>query len=52
MLAAPVELLGGFADLRTAAFDLGVQVAWTGVLTAVVVVLWRRGLARYGAFGA
>lgn len=52
MLAVPVELLGGFLTPRAALFDLGVQVAWILVMGLVVTFVWRRGLVRYGAFGA
>lgn len=52
MLAAPVELLGGFVDVDTARFDLAVAAGWTVAALLLVAGLWRRGLARYGAFGA
>lgn len=52
MLAAPVELLGGFQDPAEAWVDLAIAGAWTLAMFAVVAVLWRRGLRRYGAFGA
>ena len=52
MLAAPVELLAGFATTETALADVAVQAVWTVLLAFAVAALWRRGLARYGAFGA
>ncbi len=52
MIAVPVELLGGFLTPRDALFDIGVQVAWTAILLLVSAVVWRRGIRRYGAFGA
>jgi len=52
MIAVPVELLGGFLTPRAALFDLGIQVLWTLILGALCAVLWRRGIRRYGAFGA
>lgn len=52
MLAAPVELLSGTATLEVAAVDLAVQLGWAAAGFALVGVLWRRGLARYGAYGA
>jgi ABC-2 type transport system permease protein len=52
MLGLPVELLGGFVAPADAWVELAVGAAWTGVAWALVAVLWRRGLVRYGAFGA
>lgn len=52
MLGLPVELLGGFVDPATAWADLAVGAAWAGGAWALVAVLWRRGLVRYGAVGA
>lgn len=52
MLAAPVELLAGFTSPADAWMDLGLQLFWTAVAALVVRMLWTRGLARYGAFGA
>jgi ABC-2 type transport system permease protein len=52
MLAAPVEALGGFVDPAQARFDLAVQAGWTVACFLLVAVLWKRGVARYGAFGA
>ncbi|MCA9488747.1 MAG: ABC-2 family transporter protein [Myxococcales bacterium] len=52
MLAAPVGLLSGSTDLGTALADLGTQLAWVAVGFVVVGALWRRGLVRYGAYGA
>ena len=52
MLAAPVEALGGFVDPAQARFDLAVQAGWTAACFLLVAVLWKRGVARYGAFGA
>ncbi len=63
-LGAPVEILAGSrftaeeagydesARHAGIAFDLGLQAAWTAILLAVVAWAWRRGVARYGAFGA
>lgn len=63
-LGAPVEILAGStcapgeAACDEAArhagilLDLALQVGWTVVLLAVVAWAWRRGVARYGAFGA
>lgn len=52
MLGLPVELLGGFLSPEEAWPALALSAAWTGVAWVVVAVLWRRGLVRYGAFGA
>jgi ABC-2 type transport system permease protein len=52
MLAAPVEILGGFSDLRQALLDVAVQLGWVLALLLLVSVLWRAGVRRYGAFGA
>ncbi len=52
MIAVPVELLGGFLAPREALFDIGVQVMWVTVLGAASAATWRRGIRRYGAFGA
>lgn len=51
MVGLPVELLGGFLRPEEAAFDLAVQAGWVLVLLAVVSLGWRRGVARFGAFG-
>jgi ABC-2 type transport system permease protein len=51
-LATPVELLGGFLSPADAVPDLVIQGAWVVVLLGAVSVAWRRGLVRYGAFGA
>lgn len=52
MLAAPVELLAGMQTLEGALLDLGIQLGWCGLAAAGVALLWRRGIRRYGAFGA
>lgn len=52
MLATPIEILGGFVEPAAALPDVAAQVAWTGVALALVAWLWRRGVRRYGAFGA
>ncbi len=52
MLAAPVELLAGTVSFEKALFDLAMQLLWTGIGLALVSVIWRWGLKRYGAFGA
>lgn len=52
LLAVPVELLGGFMTPEQAASELALQVGWMLVWAWLVAVTWRRGLVRYGAFGA
>lgn len=52
MLATPVELLGGFATPAEAAPAVLVQLGWTALFAILATVMWRRGLRRYGAFGA
>lgn len=52
MMAVPVELLGGFLSPEDALFDIAVQVGWVAVLWVAVVFVWRRGIVRYGAYGA
>ena len=58
-LGTPVEILAGApSGLDDAgrnagiALDLALQVGWAAVFLILVVVSWRRGVARYGAFGA
>jgi ABC-2 type transport system permease protein len=51
-LAVPVELLGGFLAPADAWRAIGLQAAWAVALWGLVVITWRRGLVRYGAFGA
>lgn len=51
-LATPVELLGGFLAPADAGLDLAIQAGWAVVLLGGVAWAWRRGLLRYGAFGA
>lgn len=52
MLALPVELLGGFVTPDEALGPIGLQLGWTAVMIVALTAAWRRGLRRYGAFGA
>lgn len=52
MLALPVELLGGFLTAREALPEVGIQLAWVLGLAALATFTWRRGIRRYGAYGA
>lgn len=56
-LGAPVEILagppgGGAPDFGRIGLDLLLQLGWAGVLGLCVACAWRRGVVRYGAFGA
>lgn len=52
MLGLPVEILGGFVDPVAALPEVAIQLGWALALLAVVQLFWRRGLVRYGAYGA
>lgn len=52
MLAVPVEILGGFVSPREALADVAVQAVWVVLMGTLVQVTWRRGVRRYGAYGA
>ena len=52
LLAVPVELLGGFLSPQDALRDLAFQAGWCLFFLALVMFTWKRGLKRYGAFGA
>lgn len=52
MLAVPVELLGGFLSPAEAMTDIALQLLWVGVFAVLTGAVWRRGIARYGAYGA
>ncbi len=52
MLGVPVELLGGFLTWREALPEVAIQVGWTALFAGLVALAWRRGIRRYGAFGA
>jgi ABC-2 type transport system permease protein len=49
--ALPVETLIGIRDRHQALAGLGIQLAWAAVAWIVLVLLWRRGLRRYSAYG-
>ena len=52
MMATPVSILGGFVSPVDALPDVGIQLAWVALMLGIARFVWRRGLARYGAFGA
>lgn len=51
-LGLPVEVLGGFLTPAQALPQIAGQAAWSVGLWLAVVLIWRRGVARYGAYGA
>lgn len=52
MLSFPLELLLGRLDPVGIAQGLALQLFWAVALFALMALLWRRGLRRYGAVGA
>lgn len=52
MLATPVEIVGGFVAPLDALPLVGAQVVWTTAFFGLVVLTWKAGVRRYGAFGA
>lgn len=52
MLGFPLDLLLGRLTPEQIAFGLLHQIAWLAVFFGLMQILWRRGLKRYGAFGA
>lgn len=52
MLGTPVELLAGQLSASAAGGAIAAQLGWLTAFSLLFSVLWRRGLARYGAFGA
>ncbi|MBT3222165.1 MAG: ABC transporter permease [Proteobacteria bacterium] len=52
MLAVPVELAAGFLSPGDAVLDLGIQLIWVLFFLLLLRWLWRRGVVRYGAYGA
>ncbi len=51
-LALPIEVWTGTLPVADAGPDVAVQLVWSLGLALAVAAMWRRGLARYGAFGA
>lgn len=52
MLATPVELLSGFLTAEEALSAVAVQTLWFVVSALATVWLWKKGVKKYGAFGA
>jgi ABC-2 type transport system permease protein len=52
-ISLPVELMTSRFDGRvaSAARELAFQWAWVALMLGVVVLVWRRGIKRFGAFG-
>ncbi len=51
LLAFPVETLMGLRDRHQALVGLGTQLGWTALGFVVLLVVWRRGLRRFAAYG-
>jgi ABC-2 type transport system permease protein len=51
MLGFPVEIMIGHLDARAALGQLGAQAGYVLLLFACAMLVWRRGLRRYEAFG-
>jgi ABC-2 type transport system permease protein len=51
MLSVPVELMTGPLDGAGLALRLGGQAAWTAIMLAVALGLWRAGVKRFEAVG-
>lgn len=49
-MGAPIDLLMG--TTQTPLATLGAQLGWIAAMAVLASLLWRRGLVRYGAFGA
>jgi viologen exporter family transport system permease protein len=49
--AVPVETLTGLRDRQHALIGLGGQWLWAAVAWAVLLILWKRGLKRFAAYG-
>lgn len=47
----PIELLTDALSVERAAQMLAAQWTWVAILGVITVILWQRGLRRYGAFG-
>jgi ABC-2 type transport system permease protein len=50
-IGLPVELMTGAHDRAAALVLLGRQWAWVAALLAGAILLWRKGLERFGAYG-
>jgi len=49
--AFPVETLMGMRDRHAALGGLAAQLAWAAIAWGVLLVLWKRGVKRFAAFG-
>jgi ABC-2 type transport system permease protein len=52
MLATPVEILAGVLPVEAAWGPVGAQLVWCALFGALTAWMWKRGVRRYGAFGA
>ena len=50
-LGFPVELIVGHLSRREALVEAGVQLLWVAGLLGLLLLLWRRDIARYQAYG-
>jgi ABC-2 type transport system permease protein len=51
MLSFPLETLIGLRDLGTATRDLAIQWGYVAIMATAGLLVWRRGVRRYVAFG-
>jgi ABC-2 type transport system permease protein len=51
MLGAPVEWIVGLSSREAALHDLALQWLWVGLFALIARAVWRRGLARFEAYG-
>jgi ABC-2 type transport system permease protein len=49
--AFPVETLTGIRDRHHALVGLGMQLGWAAVAWVLLMMLWKRGLKRFAAYG-
>jgi ABC-2 type transport system permease protein len=49
--AFPVETLTGIRDRHDALVGLAAQLGWAAIAWVILLVLWKRGLKRFAAFG-
>jgi ABC-2 type transport system permease protein len=52
MLSLPIEIASGVLPASEWPAALGIQAGWVAVVFVLATWVWKRGLARYGAFGA
>lgn len=52
MLSLPIEIASGVLPASEWPAALGIQAGWAACVFVLATWVWKRGLARYGAFGA